>query len=187
MCATMPSPKKVSTRCRVRSKNWFGITKSSGLCSSFSDPTAETEIMRSTPNCLKPKMLARKFSSLGKIVCPRAWRARNATWWPPSVPRMYASEGSPNGVCCWTSRASANPGIWYRPLPPIMPISACFKCAPAGAGRTFMGRTLNVMTAEPDYTRRELTADRARLCLAVFLPARSLLPPASWSRHPDSR
>ncbi len=28
MCATMPSPKKVSTRCRVRSKNWFGITKS---------------------------------------------------------------------------------------------------------------------------------------------------------------
>jgi hypothetical protein len=31
-----------------------GITKSSGLCSSFSDPTAETETMRSTPSCLKP-------------------------------------------------------------------------------------------------------------------------------------
>ena len=39
----MPSPKKVSTRWRVRSKNWSGITKSSGLCSSFNDPTADTE------------------------------------------------------------------------------------------------------------------------------------------------
>src|SRR5208337_791879 len=130
MWATMPSPKKVSTRWRVRSKNWSGITKSSGLCSSFSEPTAETETMRSTPNCLKPCILARKFSSLGSSLWPRAWRARKATLRPSSVPRMYASEGSPKGVCCSTSCASVKPGMWYRPLPPIMPISACCKCAP---------------------------------------------------------
>ena len=48
--ATMPSPKKVPTRAKVRSMNWSGITKSVGLCSSFSEPTAETERMRSTPS-----------------------------------------------------------------------------------------------------------------------------------------
>src|SRR3981081_3435832 len=75
-------------------------------------------------------MFARKFSSLGRSLCPRAWRARNATLRPSRVPRTYASEGSPNGVCCCTSCASLKPGMWYRPLPPIMPISACCKCAP---------------------------------------------------------
>src|ERR1700687_4340735 len=75
-------------------------------------------------------MLARKFSSLGRSLCPRAWRARNATLRPSSVPRTYASEGSPNGVCCSPSCASLKPGMWYRPLPPIMPISACCKRAP---------------------------------------------------------
>src|SRR5258708_8250867 len=79
-------------------------------------------------------MLARKFSSLGRSLCPRAWRARNATLRPSSVPRTYASEGSPNGVCCSPSCASLKPGMWYRPLPPIMPISACCKCAPDGVG-----------------------------------------------------
>src|SRR5258708_1438424 len=79
-------------------------------------------------------MLARKFSSLGSSLCPRAWRARNATLRPSRVPRTYASEGSPNGVCCSTSCASLKPGMWYRPLPPIMPISACCKCAPDGVG-----------------------------------------------------
>src|SRR5208337_4397985 len=28
--------------------------------------------------------------------------------------------------------ASLKPGMWYRPLPPIMPISACCNCAPDG-------------------------------------------------------
>src|SRR5208282_42785 len=77
-------------------------------------------------------MLARKFSSLGRSLWPRAWRARKATLRPSSVPRMYASEGSPKGVCCWSSCASLKPGMWYRPLPPIMPISACCNCAPDG-------------------------------------------------------
>ena len=48
----MPSPKKVETRWRVRSKNWSGMTNSSGLCSSFNEPTAEMETIRSTPSCL---------------------------------------------------------------------------------------------------------------------------------------
>src|SRR6476660_1944447 len=51
-CATSPSPKNVEIRPRVRSKNWSGITKSSGLCSSFSDPTALKERIRSTPSDL---------------------------------------------------------------------------------------------------------------------------------------
>src|SRR5208283_416549 len=79
---------------------------------------------------------ARKFSSLGRSLCPREWRARNATCRPSSVPRMYASEGSPKGVCCWTSCGSLNPGIWYKPLPPIMPISACCNYAPDGLEMT---------------------------------------------------
>ena len=54
MCATRPSPKKVETRPRVRSKNWSGITKSSGLWPSFSDPTALSEMMRSTPSAFMP-------------------------------------------------------------------------------------------------------------------------------------
>jgi hypothetical protein len=34
------------------------------------------------------------------------------------------------GSLLLTSCASLKPGMWYRPLPPIMPISACCKCAP---------------------------------------------------------
>ena len=33
--------------------NWSGITKSVGLCSSFSEPTADSETIRSTPSFLK--------------------------------------------------------------------------------------------------------------------------------------
>ena len=52
--ATRPLPKKVSGRCRVRSKNWSGTTMSVGLYSIFSEPTAETETISSTPSTLKP-------------------------------------------------------------------------------------------------------------------------------------
>ncbi len=52
--ATRPSPKKVSGRWRVRSKNWSGITMCPGTYSIFSEPTAETEIRNSTPSVLKP-------------------------------------------------------------------------------------------------------------------------------------
>ena len=41
-----------------------------------------------------------------------------------SVPRTYASDGAPNGVSSETSRTSVRPGMEYRPLPPMMPISA---------------------------------------------------------------
>ena len=49
---TMPSPKKVALRANVRSMNWSGMTKSVGLCSSLSEPTAETERMLVTPRLL---------------------------------------------------------------------------------------------------------------------------------------
>src|SRR5215470_2924518 len=72
-------------------------------------------------------MLARKLISVGRMRCPRPWRARNATLRPSSEPSTKASEVSPNGVCTVTSRTSVSPGMEYRPLPPIMPISACCK------------------------------------------------------------
>src|SRR3984885_6196976 len=69
-------------------------------------------------------MLARKLSSLGRMRCPRAWRAKKATLRPSSTPQTYASEGAPNGVFTRTSFPLVSPGIEYRPLPPIIPISA---------------------------------------------------------------
>ena len=36
-----------------------------------------------------------------------------------------ASLGSPNGVSTRTSRTEVSPGMAYKPLPPIIPISAC--------------------------------------------------------------
>ena len=68
-------------------------------------------------------MLARKFSSLGKMRCPRPCRARNATGRPSNSPTMYASLGAPNGVSITCSRRPVNPGIAYSPLPPIIPTS----------------------------------------------------------------
>src|SRR5579864_3458434 len=130
MCATTPSPKKVDARFVVRSKNCSGITKSSGLCSSFSDPTADSEMIRLTPSFLNPQMLARKFSSLGKRRCPRPCRARNATFRPSSEPTTYASDGSPHGVCCFSSCVSVSPGMLYSPLPPMIPISASANASP---------------------------------------------------------
>ena len=73
-------------------------------------------------------MLARKFNSLGSSRCPRPCRARNATLRPSSSPRTNASEGSPNGVVTRSSRTFVSPGMAYKPLPPIIPISAFFKC-----------------------------------------------------------
>jgi hypothetical protein len=40
---------------------------SSGRISSRIEPTALTEISRSTPSSLKPKTFAREFSSLGEM------------------------------------------------------------------------------------------------------------------------
>src|ERR1700674_5648067 len=103
-------------------------------------------------------MLARKFSSLGSSLCPRAWRARNATLRPSSVPRTYASEGSPNGVCCCTSCASLKPGMWYRPLPPIMPISACCKCAPDCDGLDVSEMIAELLIIQDENSRPETYA-----------------------------
>src|SRR5271165_1780109 len=69
-------------------------------------------------------MFARKFSSLGSNRWPRPWRARKATFFPSSVPTTNASDGSPNGVFTLTSRVPVSPLMVYRPLPPIIPISA---------------------------------------------------------------
>ena len=65
MCAAIPPPKKVLIRPRVRSSNWSGMTISSGRYSSRKLPTALADTIQSTPSVLKPKMLARKFSSDG--------------------------------------------------------------------------------------------------------------------------
>ncbi len=56
---TMPSPKNVSARWRVRSMNWSGKTRSVGAYSSFIEPTALAERIVSTPRSLKPKRFAR--------------------------------------------------------------------------------------------------------------------------------
>src|ERR1700683_1024033 len=69
-------------------------------------------------------MFARKFSSLGRIRCPLPCRARNATSRPSSLPSTSTSLGSPKGVSTRSSRTSVSPGMPYRPLPPIIPISA---------------------------------------------------------------
>ena len=63
-----------------------GSTKSSGLCSSLSEPTALSERIRSTPSDFMPQMLARKFNSEGEMRWPRPCRARNATSLPASLP-----------------------------------------------------------------------------------------------------
>src|SRR6266850_853464 len=68
-------------------------------------------------------MLARKFSSEGRIRCPTPWRARNATRLPRSVPITYGPEGSPKGVVIVFSSRSLTSDMSYRPLPPMMPIS----------------------------------------------------------------
>ena len=97
-CAAMPPPKNVLTRPFVRSKNWSGITTSSGGYSSLRLPTALAEKMRSTPSSLKPKTLARKLSSLGMRRCPTPCRDKKATRRPRKVPVTYGPLGSPNGV-----------------------------------------------------------------------------------------
>src|SRR5471030_1532236 len=74
-------------------------------------------------------MFARKFSSLGKILCPLPCRARNATSRPSSLPSTSTSLGSPKGVSTRSSRTSVSPGMPYSPLPPIIPISAFAKLA----------------------------------------------------------
>jgi hypothetical protein len=84
---------------------------SSGLTSSRMLPTADADRIHSAPSSLKPKMLARKFSSDGMIECRRPWRARKATGRPSSLPSRYASEGSPNGVDSRSSRRISSPSI----------------------------------------------------------------------------
>src|SRR5579864_7854166 len=89
-------------------------------------------------------MLARKFSSLGRMRCPRACLARNATLRPSSVPHTYASDGAPKGVFTRTSLTLLNPGIEYSPLPPMIPISACANHPPEDSSHQHGTR---------DYTR----------------------------------
>ena len=83
----------------------------SGAYCSFSEPTADTDRIHSTPSLFIAKTLARKLSSWGRIRWPRAWRGRKATRRPSSVPTNRASEGSPNGVSTRTSRTSVKPSI----------------------------------------------------------------------------
>src|SRR3954470_2325334 len=96
---------------------------SSGLYSCFRLPTALADRMRSTPSTLRPLILARKFSSDGRMRWPRPCRARNATRRPRSIPVTYGPDGSPNGVAMVFSSRSVSSAMSYKPLPPMMPIS----------------------------------------------------------------
>src|SRR5687767_14796051 len=78
--------------------------------------------MYSTPSIFIPKMLARKFSSVGISLCPAPCRARNATRFPRSVPIRYGPDGSPNGVSTFFSSRSVSSSMSYKPLPPMMPM-----------------------------------------------------------------
>src|SRR6266851_3020109 len=114
----------VETRFFVRSTNWSATRNSPGRRSSCNEPTALTEMMRSTPNCFIAQMFARKLISPGRMPCPRPCRAKKATRFPSSVPTTIASEGSPNGVFTRISRVSFSPAMEYNPLPPMIPIVA---------------------------------------------------------------
>ena len=56
--ATSPRPKNVERRCCVRSMNWSGTTTCCGAYFSFSEPTADTERIHSTPSTFIAKTLA---------------------------------------------------------------------------------------------------------------------------------
>src|SRR5437588_1088221 len=126
-------------------------------------------------------MFARKLSSDGRIRWPAPCRARNATRWPRSVARMYAPEGSPNGVSIFFSSRSVSCAMSYRPLPPMIPMVAVgiFLCVrvgtvlfqldenPAGAGgmnecdqRSF-GAGARLLVYEP-YAARLQSRERLR-------------------------
>src|SRR3954465_471820 len=68
-------------------------------------------------------MLARKFSSDGRMRWPTPCRARNATRRPRSVPVTYGPDGSPKGVAMVFSSRSISSAMSYSPLPPMIPIS----------------------------------------------------------------
>jgi len=55
---------------------------------------------------------------------PAPMPRQNATLRPSSSPRMNASDGSPRASPPTCSRTPVSPGMAYRPLPPMMPISA---------------------------------------------------------------
>src|SRR6202521_5818939 len=122
-------------------------------------------------------MLARKLSSLGRMRCPRAWRAKKATLRPSSTPQTYASEGAPNGVFTRTSFTLVSPGIEYRPLPPIIPISACATHPPkparcqkssarVGQNRDYIKLIVRDLLAASGGTLQSSYAIRDRTCCA---------------------
>ena len=81
-----------------------------GAYFSLSEPTAETERMRSTPSVFRAKMLARKLQLAGRGCGGRArGGAGRPRVRPSSVPSTRRSEGGPNGVSTATSRAPVKP------------------------------------------------------------------------------
>jgi hypothetical protein len=58
-CPTIPVPKKLFCRAKVRSMNWSGMTKVPGASSSRREPTAENASTSVTPARLSASMLAR--------------------------------------------------------------------------------------------------------------------------------
>src|SRR5688572_28780782 len=95
---------------------------SHGLYLAWSEPTALTLMIQRTSRLFSAQMFARWFSSEGRIRWPRACRGRNATSRSAKVPVRISSDGEPNGVFTRTHFCPVSPSIWYRPLPPIMPI-----------------------------------------------------------------
>ena len=75
---------------------------SHGLYFSCNEPTALTLMIHATPSFFMAQMLARWFSSLGKILWPRPCRGRKTTSRPAIFPVSKSSDGLPNGVLTFT-------------------------------------------------------------------------------------
>ena len=107
--------------------NWSVKTMSPGMYSSRSEPTVDGASMRLTPSCFSAWMFARAGMSVGRMACFLPCLGRNATFLPFNSPMVMASEGFPYGVSRLTSFVIVKSFGSLRPVPPIIPISACMQ------------------------------------------------------------
>ena len=100
-----------------------GCTKSSGLCSSLSEPTALSERMRSTPSDFNAVNIGAKIQLRGRDAMPAsvARQKRDLLARQLARPRKRPKARRTASRSARSSCAS-NPGMEYNPLPPIIPI-----------------------------------------------------------------
>jgi hypothetical protein len=75
--------------------NWSVKTMSPGLNSSLREPTVDEAKILVTPSFLNAHMLARLFTSVGRMVCLVPWRARNPTRLPANSPMVNGLDCTP--------------------------------------------------------------------------------------------